>query len=162
MAVVTFTDEFTSPVPAKKLFIALILDADNLIPKLMPQAVKSIETIQGNGGPGTIKKMTFAEGAGPGLKYVKHRIDALDKEKMTYNYTLIEGDVLMDKIESIAYEIKFEATPDGGCKGTNVTKFHPKAGVEIKEEAVQEGKQKAMAVFKAVEAYLIANPQAYV
>lgn len=62
MAVVTFTDEFTSPVPAKKLFIALILDADNLIPKLMPQAVKSIETIQGNGGPGTIKKMTFAEG----------------------------------------------------------------------------------------------------
>lgn len=81
---------------------------------------------------------------------------------MTYNYTLIEGDVLMDKIESIAYEIKFEATPDGGCKGTNVTKFHPKAGVEIKEEAVQEGKQKAMAVFKAVEAYLIANPQAYV
>ncbi|KAF2313864.1 hypothetical protein GH714_018397 [Hevea brasiliensis] len=87
MAVVTFTDEFTSSVAAKKLFTALILDADNLIPKLMPQAFKSIETIQGNGGPGSIKKMTFAEDAGPGLTHVKHRIDALDEEKMTYSYT---------------------------------------------------------------------------
>lgn len=62
MGVVTFTEEFTSPVPAKTLFTALILDSDNLIPKLLPQAIKSIETIEGDGGPGSIKKMTFAEG----------------------------------------------------------------------------------------------------
>jgi hypothetical protein len=40
----------------------MVLEADTLIPKLVPQAVKSIETIKGNGGPGTIKKLTFAEG----------------------------------------------------------------------------------------------------
>lgn len=61
MAVVSLTDEVTSPVPAGKLFKALILDADNLIPKLMPQAIKGIDTVEGNGGPGTIKKLTFAE-----------------------------------------------------------------------------------------------------
>ena len=62
MAVLTLTDEFTSPVVPKRVFKALILDADNLMPKLMPQAIKSVETLEGNGGPGTIKKITFAEG----------------------------------------------------------------------------------------------------
>ncbi|CAK7333263.1 unnamed protein product [Dovyalis caffra] len=94
-------------------------------------------------------------------KYVKHRIDALDKDKMTHSYTTIEGVVLLDKIESIAYDIKFEATADGGCKGTIVSKYFPNAGAEIKEEEIKEGKEKAAALFKTVEAYLVANPQAY-
>jgi hypothetical protein len=62
MEVLTFTEEFSSPAAAKRLFTAMVLEADTLIPKLVPQAVKSIETIKGNGGPGTIKKLTFAEG----------------------------------------------------------------------------------------------------
>jgi hypothetical protein len=61
MAVITLSDEFTSRVPPGKMFKALILDADNLLPKLMPQAIRSVETVEGNGGPGTIKKITFAE-----------------------------------------------------------------------------------------------------
>lgn len=94
-------------------------------------------------------------------KYVKHRIDALDKDSLTYSYTLTEGDALLSNIEAITYEIKFQSTADGGCKGTNVSKYHPKPGAEIKEEEIKEGKEKAMAVYKVVEAYLIANPEAY-
>lgn len=92
---------------------------------------------------------------------MKHRIDELDKEKMIYKYTLIEGDALMDKIEYISYEISFEASPDGGCKSKNVSEYHTKPGVEIKEEEIKDGKEKAAAVFKAVEAYLLANPDAW-
>lgn len=62
MAALTLTDELTSPVPAGKMFKALILDADNLLPNLIPQAIKSIDTVEGSGGPGTIKKLTLAEG----------------------------------------------------------------------------------------------------
>lgn len=80
---------------------------------------------------------------------------------MTYSYTMIEGSELMDKLESISYEIKFESSPEGGCKGTNTSKYYPKPGVMIKEEEIKAGKEKAMAVFKAVEAYLSANPEAY-
>ncbi|XP_011047410.1 PREDICTED: major allergen Pru ar 1-like [Populus euphratica] len=156
MEVLTFTEEFSSPVVAKRLFTAMVLEADTLIPKLAPQAVKSIETIEGNGGPGTIKKLTFVEG-----KYAKHRIDAVDKDKLTHSYTTIEGVTLLDKFESIAYDIKFEATPEGGCKGTLVSRYFPKPGAEIKEEEIKEDKEKAAAVFKAVEAYVVANPQAY-
>lgn len=62
MGVVSHELEFTSPLPPTKIFKALILHSDNLIPKLMPQAIKSIEVIEGDGGPGSIKKITFAEG----------------------------------------------------------------------------------------------------
>ena len=62
MAVTTFTEEFSSSVQANRLFRALILDADNLLPKLMPQFIKSVELVEGNGGPGSVKKMTIAEG----------------------------------------------------------------------------------------------------
>lgn len=60
-SVVTYTEELTSPIPAPRLFKALILEADTLLPKII-QAVKSIETLEGNGGPGTIKQLNFAEG----------------------------------------------------------------------------------------------------
>lgn len=62
MGVITFTEEFSSPVPAGRLFKAFVLDFDHLLPKLMPQVLKNIETIEGSGGPGTIKKLNFTEG----------------------------------------------------------------------------------------------------
>ncbi|KAJ6672636.1 hypothetical protein OIU85_013922 [Salix viminalis] len=142
MAALTFTEEFSSNVEAKRLFTAMVLEGDSLLPRLLPQVVKSIETIEGNGGPGTVKKLTFAE------------------DSLTHSYTAIDGVILLDKFESIAYDIKFEATPEGGCKGTFVSKYFPKQGAEIKEEEIKEGKEKAAALYKVVEDYLVANPQA--
>ncbi|KAF7813530.1 major allergen Pru ar 1-like [Senna tora] len=160
MAALTLTSEFSSPVQAKRLFEALIVDADNLMPKLMPQAIKSIELVQGNGGPGSIKKMTIAQGTN--MRELKHRIDAIDKENLTYSYSLIEGDdEVLKKAESVSHEIKLEATPEGGSKGKNVSKYHPKQGLEITEEDVKAGREAAMGALKLVEAYLQENPQAY-
>jgi hypothetical protein len=98
---------------------------------------------------------------GTHIKHLKHRIDAIDEEKLTYGYTLIEGDDLLDKFESISYEIKFESSPDGGAKCTNFSKYHPKPGAQINEEEIKAGKEKGMAVYRVVEAYLLANPEAY-
>ncbi|KAI7749517.1 hypothetical protein M8C21_001882 [Ambrosia artemisiifolia] len=138
--VTTFTDEFTSPVPAARLFKALILDAHNLYPKITPLMIKN--------GQDT---------------YVKHKVDALDEEKMVYAYTLIEGgELATDKIESISYNMTFESSLNGGCIGNNTSKYHIKEGFEIKEEDIKEGKEKAFAVFKAIEAFLLENPNAYV
>ena len=52
----------TCSIPPAKMFKAAILDSDNLIPKIMPQAIKCVEILQGEGGPGTIKKIHFEEG----------------------------------------------------------------------------------------------------
>ncbi|PIN08416.1 hypothetical protein CDL12_19017 [Handroanthus impetiginosus] len=159
MGEVTVSEEFTTNISAPRLFKALVLDVDNLLPKIVPQAIKSIEIVEGNGGPGTIKRMNFAEGSE--FKQVKHKIDALDEKNMSYAYTLIEGDALMDKLEKISYELKLESGPDGGTKGKTSSTYYTKPGVEIKEEEIKAGKEKAAGVFKAVEAYLLANPEAY-
>uniref|UniRef100_A0A7N0UK26 Bet v I/Major latex protein domain-containing protein n=1 Tax=Kalanchoe fedtschenkoi TaxID=63787 RepID=A0A7N0UK26_KALFE len=162
MAVLTFANEATSAVAAPRMFKALLLDMDNLLLKIMPDIFKSIETLQGDGGPGTVRESTIAIGGT--TKRIKHRIDALDEEKMTKSYTMTEseGDDLMAKFESIAYEIAVEATADGGCKVKTVSKFFPKEGAaEVSEDQLKAHKGNSEALFKAVEGYLLANPQAY-
>lgn len=62
MGVATSTGEQTYLISPARLFKASIVDSHNLIPKLMPQAIKSIDILQGNGGTGTIKQINFPQG----------------------------------------------------------------------------------------------------
>lgn len=62
MGVAIFNEEYTSPISPQRIFKASILDSHNLIPSLMPQAIKSIEFIQGTGEAGSIKQINFAQG----------------------------------------------------------------------------------------------------
>ncbi|KAF7850824.1 hypothetical protein BT93_L4984 [Corymbia citriodora subsp. variegata] len=159
MAVSSYTQEFTTPIAPSRMFKALILDSHNLMPKIVPQGIKSIEFLQGDGRTGSIKQTNFAEGGH--LKYLKHRIDAIDTENLVCKYTLIEGDVIFNKIESVAYEVKFEVANAGGCVCKMISEYHTKAGAELKEEDIKQGKDKAMGLYKVVEEYLLANPTVY-
>jgi hypothetical protein len=92
---------------------------------------------------------------------VKHRIDAIDKENLVYNYAVIEGDAKPEILELISHEVKIEPSAEGGCKIKNVSKYYPKKGVVIKEEDLKDAKEEALVILKVVDAYLVANPQAY-
>ncbi|KAH0638157.1 hypothetical protein KY289_038072 [Solanum tuberosum] len=159
MGVNTYTCESTTTISPTRLFKALVLDFDNLVPKLLSQHVKNNETIEGDGGVGSIKQMNFVEG-GP-IKYLKHKIHAIDDKNLETKYSLIEGDVLGDKLESIAYDVKFEAAGDGGCVCKTTTTYHTKGDYVVSEEEHNVGKGKAIDLFKAIEAYLLANPSVY-
>ena len=39
--------------------------------------------------------------------------------------------------------------------------YHTKGDVEISEEHIKGGKEEALALFKAIEAYVLAHPDAY-
>ncbi|MBA0612582.1 hypothetical protein Godav_013168 [Gossypium davidsonii] len=159
MGVLTYESEVITAIPPAKMFKACILDGENLIPKILPQAFKSIEYIEGNGEPGSIKKVTFGEGSQ--LKCMKQKVEAVDKENFVYIYSVIEGDALMNKLEKITYEIKLEAFPDGGSVCKTTSKYHTIGDFDLKEEGIKAGKEKASGIFKAIEAYLLANPDAY-
>ncbi|XP_027771452.1 major allergen Pru ar 1-like [Solanum pennellii] len=131
MAVTTFTEENTSPLPPKRIFKASIVDSHNLIPKLMPQAIKSIE-VQGDGGAGSIKTINFPD-----------------------------GDGLVDNLEKITYDVKFEQSADGGSISKVTSSYYTVGDFKLKEEEIKAGKEKVLAMFKAVEAYLLQNPEAY-
>ncbi|KAA8548980.1 hypothetical protein F0562_000664 [Nyssa sinensis] len=107
------------------MFKALILDSHILVPKLMPQSIKSIEFIEGDGSVGSIKQTNFTD-----------------------------GDVLGHNLESLAYEVKFEASGDVGCICWMTSEYHAEAGVELKEVEIKGGKDKAMAIYQVIEAYL--------
>ncbi|KAK2986055.1 hypothetical protein RJ640_011496 [Escallonia rubra] len=157
MGIITFTDEHTSPIPVSRIFKASIIDSHNLIPKLLPQAIKSIDIVQGNGGAGSIKQINFEGGS-----HLKHQIDELNEETYSYKYTLIEGEAIKDKIEKISYEVKFESSPDGGAISKMTTTCYTKGDFELTEEEIKAGKEKVMGMYKVVEAYLLQNPDAYV
>ncbi|XP_075642428.1 major strawberry allergen Fra a 1-3-like [Castanea sativa] len=153
MGVTTFTQEFTTSAPPSKMFKALILDSHNLIPKLMPQSINSIEFVEGDGGVDSIEQTNFPEGSH--FKYLKHKIDALDTANFMCKYTLIEGDVLGDKLESVVYTVKFVAAGSGSgsvCKMTS--HYNTKGDINLKEEEIKAGKDKAIGMYKVVEEYL--------
>lgn len=76
-------------------------------------------------------------------------------------YTLIEGDALMDKLESVTYEVKFEAYGYGSCVCKMASEYKSKEGIEIKEEDIELGKDRAIGMYEVIEAYLMAHPHAY-
>nr|XP_027188028.1 pathogenesis-related protein STH-2-like [Cicer arietinum] len=160
MGVTTFTHDYSSPIAPSRMFKALITDSSNLLPKLLPQFIKDVNLIQGNGEPGTIEQVNFAK-ASP-FKYLKNRIDMIDNDNLVCNYTMIEGDPLGDKFESIAYEVKFEAISDGGCLCKMISKYNAIGEFEVKEEEIKEGRESSIGICKVVEAYLMENPQVYV
>ncbi|RVW59984.1 Pathogenesis-related protein STH-2 [Vitis vinifera] len=118
MGVVSFAQESESPVAPGRLFKALILDSHNLCPKLMPQWIKSIDIIQGDGGVGTIKQTNFTR------------------------------DEFMDDGE-------------GGSICRMLSEYETVGDVVFRDEDIEEGKEKATELFKPVEAFLLANLDAY-
>ncbi|KAK4265841.1 hypothetical protein QN277_026837 [Acacia crassicarpa] len=158
MGVFTYHNESTLSVTRSRLFKAVVLDFDNIIPKIMKMA-QNIEILEGNGGPGTLRKITYVEGGE--TKYVVEKWEATDEEKYVYSYSVIEGSGLAEGVEKITIEQKFEEGADGGCVGkdsiTFFTKFDapPTDVVVATITAIREGH------FRALEAYLLAHPHEY-
>ncbi|XP_059453138.1 pathogenesis-related protein STH-2-like [Corylus avellana] len=135
MAVTKITQTFATQVTPDRMFKALILDSHNICPKLMFSSIKSIEFVEGSGEVGSIKQNNFTEG---------------------------EGDALMEKLEYNRYELKFEGYGKGVCVCKMSSEYKAKEGIEIKEEDIELGNDRAIGMYEVVEAYLLANPHAYV
>ncbi|KMT17491.1 hypothetical protein BVRB_2g037730 [Beta vulgaris subsp. vulgaris] len=152
--------EFTTTVAPARLFQAFCIDNHNFFPKVVPQFVKSVEVVHGDPtSAGCIKQFNFPEGYP--FKYVKDRVEEIDSSKYYVKYTSFEGDVLRDTLECTVFEITFE--PSGtGSHYKNIAHFHTKEDNHVMtEENIAGGKENIAKMFKAVEEYLIANPQVY-
>lgn len=62
MGFVTYEMELISIVSPTKLFSAIVLEAGDFLPKIFPQLIASFITIEGDGGPGTIKQINYVDG----------------------------------------------------------------------------------------------------
>ncbi|MED6130332.1 hypothetical protein PIB30_000226 [Stylosanthes scabra] len=158
MAVFTFEDQITSTVPPAKLYKALVKDADTIIPKIIDD-IKSVELVEGNGGPGSIKKLTFVEGGE--TKFIVHKVEAVDEANYGYNYSVVGGVALPETMEKITFETKLVEGPNGGSIGKLTVKCYSKGDAKPDEEDMKKGKAKGDGLFKAIEGYVLANPAQY-
>ncbi|XP_039156098.1 major allergen Pru ar 1-like [Eucalyptus grandis] len=115
--------EITSAVTPSRMFKALILNSHNILPKIAPEGIKSVEFIEREGRVGSIEQTNFGESSH--IKYMKHKI----RGSQGSGYV---------------------------CKRTS--EYHIQEGCELKEEDIKKGKDKVMGLYKAVEEYLMANP----
>ncbi|KDO71810.1 hypothetical protein CISIN_1g036559mg, partial [Citrus sinensis] len=121
MGVLRVEKEVPSAVAPSRLFKALN-DSHNLLPKIAPQTIKSIDILQGDGGVGTVKLLKFAGGGD--YQQTKQRIDALDEANLTGKYTTYEGDGLLKLAEKSVYDIKIVDSGNGGSIFKFVEEIH--------------------------------------
>jgi len=96
--------------------------------------------------------------AGGQTLYVLHQIDAIDEANLGYNYSIVGGVGLPDTVEKISFEAKLVEGPNGGSIGKTSVKYQTKGDAKPIEKEVEEGKAKGDALFKAIESYVLANP----
>ncbi|OMP06443.1 hypothetical protein COLO4_08129 [Corchorus olitorius] len=66
------------------------LELGNIINKLLQDVMGTVEVVQGDGGPGTILKVTFPPGT-PGVGYMKEIFTKVDDEIRLKETEMIEG-----------------------------------------------------------------------
>ncbi|KAL6649773.1 hypothetical protein ACP70R_013997 [Stipagrostis hirtigluma subsp. patula] len=154
----SWTLEIASPVTAPRLFRAAVMDWHTLAPKLASDVVASAHPVEGEGGVGSVRQFNFTSAMPFG--YMKERLEFLDADKCECKSTLIEGGGIGVAIETATSHIKVEPAAGGGSvvKVDSTYKLLP--GVEVKDE-IAKAKESVTAIFKAAEAYLLANQDAY-
>ncbi|KAF7003246.1 hypothetical protein CFC21_018597 [Triticum aestivum] len=156
----SWAHEIEASVAAPRLFRAGVMDWHTLAPKLAPQVVASAHPVEGEGGVGSVRQFNFTS-AMP-FSVVKERLDFLDADGCECRSTLLEGGHVGTVIETATSCIKVEPAAGGGgsvVKVESTYKLLP--GVGEAQYEVGKAKESVTAIFKAAEAYLIANPDAY-
>ncbi|XP_037489595.1 pathogenesis-related protein 1-like [Triticum dicoccoides] len=146
----SWTHEIESLVAAPRLFRAGVMDWHTLAPKLAPHIVANAHPVEGEGGIGSVRQFNFTSGTYLAAMpfTLMERLEFLDEEKCECKSTLIEGGGIGTAIETATSCIEVEPAANGGSL------------VKVNDE-ITKAKESVTAIFKAAEAYLIANPDAY-
>ncbi|GLJ09512.1 hypothetical protein SUGI_0110950 [Cryptomeria japonica] len=152
--------EIVSAVEAKRLWNAVVKNAQTLFPKAAPQVFSSITTLSGNGGVGTINQVNFTPGNNE-FSFVKERVDEMDEDKMVYTVSQLEGGMVGKTFCSVKSELKFRANTEGGCVITWTSYFDTLPSVNPDQTKAEKVKTSIVALFKKVDEYLVSNPTLY-
>ncbi|WOG83419.1 hypothetical protein DCAR_0102594 [Daucus carota subsp. sativus] len=154
MGVVTRTAEArSSKMTAAQLYKSMFIDMDKVMPKILPQIFKSVRLVEGDGGVGTVKEITYAVKATTMIQ----KLVEMDPEAMTYTKVIIGGDVLMGTLESVAYHSVVESSDSGECVVKLTVVFTPLAGQEVSEDYIKDSIAQSYQTFYAVEAHVQAT-----
>ncbi|XP_076909028.1 root allergen protein-like [Bidens hawaiensis] len=154
MSSATLQVEIPSKYPADRVF-KTFRDFDNIAPKVKPEVFKSIETVEGNGGVGTIKIFTFGDVVP--FTTGKYKVDSFDPSNHSFGYSFLEGDILMGILNSISYTVKVVPSSHGGSVFQQTVTYNYKGDEKLSEEILKKEKETHEETYKAIEAYAAAH-----
>ncbi|MFS7986402.1 putative Bet v I/Major latex protein [Helianthus anomalus] len=155
MDVASMEVELTSSLSASKLF-KMFSDFDTIAPKVIPQTYKSITLMQGDGGVGSIKSVTFGDGT-----TWKQKIDAIDTSNFLVSYTFFEGDASSGIMDTATHHIKCIPSANGGSVYKHMFLIKSKGDAKITDDFINLSKESLKNTFKALESYAIDHPETY-
>jgi len=90
--------------------------------------------------------------------YVLHKLEAVDEANLGYNYSIVGGTGLDESLEKVEFETSIVAGSDGGSIVKISVKYHTKGDAVLSEAVREETKAKGTGLIKAIEGYVLANP----
>jgi len=90
--------------------------------------------------------------------FVLHKLEAVDEANLGYNYSLVGGTGLDESLEKVEFETKIVAGSDGGSIAKVSVKYHTKGDAALSDAVRDETKAKGTGLIKAIEGYVLANP----
>ncbi|KAF8751027.1 hypothetical protein HU200_012258 [Digitaria exilis] len=87
--------EFQTDLPASDVWeVYGSLALGELVPQLLPQVLSKVELVEGDGGAGTVLRVTFPPTGTSGPASYKEKFTVIDNEKYIKEATVIEGGFL--------------------------------------------------------------------
>lgn len=96
--------------------------------------------------------------AGGKTSYILHKVEAIDEANLAYDYSLVGGTGLDERLEKVSFETKVVPGPNGGSISKVSVKYHTKGDAVLSDAVREETKAKGDGLFKAIEGYVLANP----
>ncbi|EFJ10022.1 hypothetical protein SELMODRAFT_102887 [Selaginella moellendorffii] len=127
-------------------------DSSNLFPKIIPDKIKSIELLEGTGGTGSVRLLTF----GP-APYVKEKVEFVDEESKTMTVSALEGGAIGQHFTSFKRTAAFKPGKDDTTTLLSISVDYEPIG----EPPLEQIKSSLVDLLKAEEAFLQANADAY-
>ncbi|KAH0470838.1 hypothetical protein IEQ34_000561 [Dendrobium chrysotoxum] len=157
----SFTDESFWSVEIDRLWRARIIDGYNLLPKLLPDFISNAEIIEGDGGIGTVKKLSFTKDIN-GHGFVIDKITALDSDCYLIKDTVINGGIIGPRLISYSFEHKFEKISDHSTLVKLTVEYESSDEYPLSVEEQNLLIVRMTGIMKAIEGYLHTHPTAYV
>ncbi|MED6124265.1 hypothetical protein PIB30_057324 [Stylosanthes scabra] len=138
------------------LWKALAKDLPNIVPKVLPNNVKDVQLIQGNGGIGTILIFNFFPDARSVTHYQREKITEFDESKHEIGLQVIEGGYLNRGLTY--YKTTFQLSSiEEKLTLVNVKISYDHESSSDLEEGVkpQKTSQSTLSFLKSLEKYLL-------
>ncbi|KAG6535179.1 hypothetical protein ZIOFF_000141 [Zingiber officinale] len=156
----SYTVEVPFNVSAARLWKGAIEEPHILYPKLMPDFFSKAERI--GEGVGAINVFYFAPAANlPPGSLNKNKIEVLDEATFTFKNSSVEGGLLGVRVQSFTYESVFVPSGPDSCVAKIKFEYETIGDQDLSEEEIKPNREGSVGVLKAVEGYLLANPDVY-